>query len=347
MHVLSISALKGGVGKTTITLGLASAAMKRGLKTLVIDLDPQANASHGLGLINDYKFSAAEVIKKPKFAVIEKAILASLWAKGQIGRLDVMVGQSRLYQQNIPNPSFKKLWNLEQALSKVEKDYDLVIIDTPPNMNSLTRLAWVASDRVMLVTEPSINSLVAVENGLKALTEIRKQVNRQVSLFGIVINRLRPTLAEHQYRVNELEELYGDRVSEIHFEEKSPLAQAQGAGRSIHSWPGQAAAKLAAGFDQLLEEVVQSFAYEDLRRLEQPKSSRDRNRYAHRSKPEPSSAKPHGRRSAEKSETAKPERIEMIDSTPVSDEYKEKFTEALRQTMTEKQRKAFEENSED
>lgn len=347
MQVLSISALKGGVGKTTVTLGLASAAMQRGLRTLVVDLDPQGNASHGLGVVGDYNSSVAEIISKPKHSVILKGTLASTWAKGQTGRLDVMVSQPRLLKLNITNPSFKKLWNLEEALSKVEADYDLVLIDTPPNINALTRMAWVASDRVMLVTEPTIYSLLGIDTALKAFTQLRKEVNRQVALFGIVINRLRPSLAEHQYRINELEEHYADKLSDVVIEEKSSLSQAQGAGRSIHSWPGQAAAKLAGAFDQLLEEVIQAFSADDTRRIEQSRSSRDRNRFAHRTREVPGPEKLKGRRAATNPITAQPERVEMVDNPPVSPEYEDAFNELLKQTLTKKQLEELKGNKEE
>lgn len=345
--MLSVSALKGGVGKTTITLGLASSAMSRGLRTLIVDLDPQGNASTGLGQGAEVSVSAAEVLKKPKRKNVLDATFASTWAKGQTGRLDIMVSSGRLSQQNIPNPSFKKLWNLDEALSRVEGDYDLVIIDTPPNINALTRMAWVASDRIMLITEPSINSLIAVSNAVKATSEIRKQVNRQVRLFGIVINRLRASLAEHQFRVNELQALYPDDVCRVTFEEKSPLSQAQGAGRSIHSWPGQAAAKLAGNFDQLLEEVIRSFAEEDMRRLSQPKNERERNRHSHRTRDTADLAELLPATIVDPNVIAEPERVEMVNIEPVSEDFKDKWNEALRQTLTEKQRKALLENQED
>jgi cellulose biosynthesis protein BcsQ len=314
--------------------------MARGLRTLVIDLDPSANASIGLGQTGEFKLSSAEVVKKPKNSVVSGAILASLWAKGQTGILDIMVSQPRIAEANDPNPSFKQLWNLDEALSHVHTEYDLVLIDTPPNLNALSRMAWVASDRVMLVTEPSINSVLAVESGIRAFQEIRKKVNRQVAFFGIVVNRLRPTLAEHQYRMNELEEIYPGQISSITFEEKSALAQAQGAGRSIHSWPGQSAAKLASNFDALLKLVTDSFASDDLRRLEQPNSARDRSKFAHRSR-EVGNTKSHGRRSADNPLQPKPERIEMVEHLPVSDEFKDRFEQTLRQTMTEKQIRAL------
>ena len=344
MHVLSVSALKGGVGKTTITLGLASAAMAKGLRTLVIDLDPQCNASNGLGAVGEFEHSAAEVLKKPRHNSVLKAIVASSWAKGQTGRLDVMAANPRLSLQNETKPSFKSLWNLDQAISKIEADYDLVIIDTPPSMNALTRMAWVASDRVLLVTEPSINSLLGVENAMKAFTELRKSVNRQVSMFGVVINRLRPSVAEHQYRVNELEETYGSFLLSPAFEEKSAVQQSQGAGRSIHSWPGQSAAKIAIQFDQLLEQAQESFASEDMKRLETSRRAAAKNRHAKRTREVGSALPVTPKRVNLENEPTAP-RIEMVTAEPVSTEYQDQWNEVLKQTMTRKQLKAFKEQN--
>ena len=87
---------RAGVGKTTITLGLASAAMAKGLRTLVVDLDPQCNTSTGLGAAGDYEYSVAEVLKKPRHNTVMKAIVAASWAKGQTGKLDVLLAQPRL-----------------------------------------------------------------------------------------------------------------------------------------------------------------------------------------------------------------------------------------------------------
>lgn len=335
MHVLSVSALKGGVGKTTITLGLASAAMARGLRTLVVDLDPQCNSSTGLGAVGEYEYSVAEVIKRPRHNTVLKAIVASTWAKGQTGKLDVLLGQPKLTEIALKKPTFKQLWHLEQGLAEIESDYDLVLIDTPPSINSLTRMAWVASDRVLLVTEPSFNSLLAVDQGLKALSEIRKQVNRQVSLYGILVNRLRPTLAEHQFRLNELEDLYGAQICDVVFEEKSALTQSQGAGRAIHTWPGQSAAKIAGLFDELLEDLLNAFTSDDQKRSPVNKGKRDRSKFASRSITQVDK-KQTGRRSAKKL-GPEAERIEMVEIPGVSPEYVEKFNETLRQAMTDKQ----------
>jgi hypothetical protein len=247
-----------------------------------------------------------------------------------------MAGNPRLSLRNTTKPSFKSLWNLDEALAKIEADYDLVLIDTPPSMNALTRMAWVASDRVLFVTEPSINALLGVENAMKAFTELRKSVNRQVSLFGVLINRLRPSVAEHQYRVNELEETYGDYLISPAFEEKSAVQQSQGAGRSIHSWPGQSSAKIAIQFDELLEQLQASFVSESVPALETGRNKHSKRNRDSQIAPRASLAKTLNL----EAEPVAP-RIEMVESQPVSPEYQEQWNEVLRQTMTKKQLKKF------
>lgn len=341
MQVLSISALKGGVGKTTVTLGLASAAMSRNLRTLVIDLDPQCNASVGLGAVGDFDFSAAEVIKKPRHNNVLRAIVVSSWAKGQTGRLDIMVGNPRLTIENNGNPSYKSLWQIERALATIEDDYDLILIDTPPSIGALTRMAWVASDRVLLIAEPAINSVISIESAVKAIVELRNKVNRRVHLLGVLVNRLRASVAEHQFRVNELDELFGDLMLNPPLEEKTALQQASGAGKSIHNWPGQSAAKLANRFDVLLEQTLEAFQADDPGSALRKRKTDAKSRYSKRS------------RDTRPSFPAKPEAVsEIIVTEPeefstVSPEYEDKFKEVIRQTMTEKQIKALREKSED
>src|SRR3954467_839799 len=91
-HVLSVSSLKGGVGKTTVTLGLTSAAFAKGLRTLVVDLDPQSDVSTGLDINLPGHLNVADVLENPKEKIVRQAIAPSGWTKGSQGKIDVMVG---------------------------------------------------------------------------------------------------------------------------------------------------------------------------------------------------------------------------------------------------------------
>lgn len=259
MHVLSVSSLKGGVGKTTVSLGLASAAFTRGLRTLVVDLDPQHDASAGLGAIGVYRETCAEVLENPKHNIVHRAIVASTWSMLHPGVMDVMVGSEKVRALDTPNPTARDVWKLEEALYRVEQDYDLVIIDTPPSLNALTRTAWVASDRVLVVSEPAMFSVVAAYRAVSAIKEMQQKLNPRVSTAGVVVNRYIEGNPEHEFRLGELKEVFDNGLMQPYFQDIPQVQQAQGAGRPIHLWPGEVAKSIADGFDHTLNQVLASF----------------------------------------------------------------------------------------
>lgn len=258
MHVLSISSLKGGVGKTTVTLGLASAAFARGISTLVVDADPQADVSTGLNVNTTGKGNIADVLENPKPKVVRNAIAQSGWVQGQKTTLDVLIGSPKALHFDVPKPSLEDVWKLEEALAIVEDEYELVIIDSAPSLNALTRIAWAASDRVAIVSEPSLFSVSAAERALRAMDGFRRMLSPRLQPLGIIVNRSRPQSLEHQFRTNELREMFGPLVLAPTLPERASLQQAQGAGRPLHSWPGAAALEAAENFDRLLDRVLRS-----------------------------------------------------------------------------------------
>jgi chromosome partitioning protein len=258
VHVLSVSSLKGGVGKTTVALGLASASLSRGLRTLVVDLDPQSDATTALGATRELRLSCAEVLKLPKHANVVRAIVSSDWESPSAGTMDLLPGSPKVVEFDSPTPTKRDLWRLEEALSRVETDYDLVIVDTPPSLNGLTQLAWTASDRVLIVAEPSIFSVLAADRAMRAITEISKQTAGRLKALGVLINRYIPASKEHQFRLAELEQLFGSDLLSVAIEEHSAVQQAQGAARPIHSWPGEVASNTAKSFELVLDQMFQS-----------------------------------------------------------------------------------------
>src|SRR6478609_1771216 len=226
VHVLSVSSLKGGVGKTTVTLGLASAAFAKGLRTLVVDLDPQSDVSTGMDISVAGHLNVADVLASPKEKIVRAAIAPSGWTKGRAGKIDVMIGSPSAINFDGPHPSIRDIWKLEEALANVEHDYELVLIDCAPSLNALTRTAWAASDRVAVVTEPGLFSVAAADRALRAIKELR-------DMFGPL--GLAPQLPA-----------------------RTSLQQAQGAAKPLHVWPGESAQEMAHNFDLLLERVLRT-----------------------------------------------------------------------------------------
>jgi cellulose biosynthesis protein BcsQ len=257
VHVLSVSSLKGGVGKTTITLGLASAAFAKGVPTLVVDLDPQSDVSTGMD-VGVTPVSVADVLGNPKEKTVRSAIVPSGWTRGRNGTIDVMVGSPAAINFDGPHPSVRDIWKLEEALAHVEADYDLVLVDCAPSLNALTRTAWAASDRVSVVTEPGLFSVAAADRALRAIEEIRRGLSPRLQPLGIIVNRARTQSLEHQFRIKELRDMFGPLVLSPQLPERTSLQQAQGAAKPLHVWPGESAQELAGMFDQLLERVLRT-----------------------------------------------------------------------------------------
>jgi len=251
--VASVCSLKGGVGKTTITLGLASAALARDLNILVVDLDPQANATATLEPVGDGP-TIADVLSDPRRKVVQAAVRRSEWG----GSLRVLPGSERAEAHNHPDPGNKKLSVLATALDKIEPEPELVLIDCPPSLGQLTRSALVASRRAVLVTEPSLYAVVGVQRALEAVQAERAKHRPELQPLGVVVNRVRPRSVEHEYRMAELRELFGPLVLSPSLPDRSAIQQAEGAGIPIHHWPTGGAREVAVMFDQLLDRLLRS-----------------------------------------------------------------------------------------
>lgn len=252
MLVASVLSLKGGVGKTTVTLGLVSAAVHAGLSTLLVDLDPQMNATVTVE-IDETGPSIADILANPRRSIVNESLRVSAWSP----LLRVVPGSEDAESYNHPDPTAKQLARLSSALSKVDPAPDLVLIDCPPSLGQLTRSALVASDRAVLVTEPSLYAVTGVQRALEAVQNERL-AHRHLQPLGVVVNRVRPRMTEHEYRLGELKDLFGPLVLNPPLPDRAAIQQAQGAAVPIHQWPTAGAKEIAVMFDALLDRLMRS-----------------------------------------------------------------------------------------
>lgn len=290
MQVVSISSLKGGVGKTSVTLGLASAALASGIPTLVIDLDPHADATTGLGVEAGNRLDIGRMLKNPRKADLANQVQSSGWLQhapaganplpprpgsrraGNRGGgetstavLDVAIGSAYSGIFDRPDLGRRDLRRLSAVLAGLSRNtqiiggkpnYELVLIDCPPSLNGLTRIAWTASDKVLLVAEPGLFSVAGTERTLRAIELFRNEFAPNLSAAGIVANRVRQSSAEHDYRLNEMSTMFGSMLLSPTLAEQANWQQIQGAARAVHHWPGDAAKNAAEGFDELLQQIL-------------------------------------------------------------------------------------------
>lgn len=265
MFVVSVYSLKGGVGKTSVTLGLASAALNQGVNALVLDLDPQGDTTLGLLGHPGGEPDIAEVIASGRTETVDRAIVQSPWVTGENGEgsasshLDIIPGSHRSSRLDSPALAQRSVRRLREALNKRSFHYDIVLVDCPPSLNGLTQMALAASDRSIVVSEPGFFAVSAADRALKLADELHDNgIAPRLQPLGILVNRYRPRSVEHQFRLNELRELFGDRVLDPVLEERVGLQQAQGGAIPLHAYEGSSAKQLTEDFDRLLATIMDS-----------------------------------------------------------------------------------------
>lgn len=261
MQVVSISSLKGGVGKTSVTTGLASAALAAGVRTLVVDLDPHADATTALGVQPGDQLDIGRMLKSPRRAKLAENVVRSSWADRTPSNgagpavLDVAVGSAYTGIYDRPDLGRRDLRRLSTVLTGAA-EYQLVLIDCPPSLNGLTRMAWAASDKVALVAEPGLFSVAGTERTMRAIQLFKQEFAPNLSPAGIVANRVRSGSSEHTYRLAEMESMFGELLLSPRIPEQANWQQIQGAAHPVHHWPGDSAKSAAGLFDELLSTLM-------------------------------------------------------------------------------------------
>jgi cellulose biosynthesis protein BcsQ len=219
-------------------------------------MDPQSDVSAALASRSSHGYNIDTILKSLTAKNVRNAVGPSTWTAPSDTPVDIMMGSQGVAQHDSPTPTKNDLWKLEEALAFIERDYDVVLIDCPPSFNALTQTSWTASDAVVVVAEPGLFSVTAVHRTLLALEAMRTKMSPRLRTAGVIVNRYRPDSAEHRFRLEEMEQLFGDAVLEPIIEETLTMQQATGAATPIHRWPGNTAQGLAATFDSLLDQIL-------------------------------------------------------------------------------------------
>lgn len=235
---------KGGVGKTTTTLGLASAAMWAGRRILVVDLDPQASSTWILGVDPDEVAMSVEDVLDGRSA--RAAIVPSAWGD----EVDVLPATRSLQASE----SGRSTTSLRRSLSTIQdsKDpYDAILIDCPPALGSITESGLAAARFALIVVEPSALGLRGVEAVADTIDRVWERQNPELEIAGVIVNRVPAVSSEAERQLDLLGRTVGRRaVWEPYVPQRVILSEAVSLRRPIHDM-GARAVDVSEVFDSL------------------------------------------------------------------------------------------------
>ncbi len=250
-HIISVANQKGGVGKTTTTinLGVALAHMKK--KILLVDLDPQGALSAGLGIKpGEPEHTIYEVIMN-EHVPINRAITPVQ------AYLDVIPADNDLAAAEIELiPEIRRELVLRRAIEPLDNWYDYILIDCPPSLSLLTVNALCASTGVIVPMQCEFFAIRVIKMLLDSINRTRDRLNPNLELLGILATMYSTGTVHSREVLDELREIYGDKVFEIVIYNSIRFAEASVAHKAMIDYAGNH--KGARAYKKLAEEVLKS-----------------------------------------------------------------------------------------
>lgn len=246
--VIAVANQKGGVGKTTTSVNLSSALAKRGKKVLLIDTDPQGNATSGLGISKEIENSVYDVI-------VGDVEMEKIIEKTNIKNLSVCPSTISLAGAEVELVSMiSREQRLKEKLDVVKDKFDYVIIDCPPSLGLITLNTFTAADSVLIPIQCEFYALEGLGQLMNTVNLVKKHLNKDLKVEGALLTMYDSRTNLSNQVVKEVSKYFGDNVYKTVIPRNVKLSEAPSYGMSITEYDGRS--KGAKAYDKLAKEFL-------------------------------------------------------------------------------------------
>lgn len=248
-RVIAVASQKGGVGKTTSSINLAACLAQEGRRTLLVDLDPQANTTSGLGINgNDLPITLYE-------ALIGHAELKAAIVPTALASLDLVPSAQRLSGAEVELVGMMaRETRLKTCLAPVREEYDYVLVDCPPSLGLLTVNSLTAADSVLIPLQCEYLALEGLTQLIGAIRLVQDHLNPSLRIEGVLLTMFDARLNLSQQVADEARKFFGERVYKTVIPRNVRLSEAPSFGKPIVLYDPNSSG--AESYRQLALEVI-------------------------------------------------------------------------------------------